>query len=612
MAMDSLTSDEGAEMKSHMLLLRTVLNEMGTRCCTSTIQDFDTILERVKNEGESFLTITLPNFGKDFERGLDLGKVDSSLFKGFSKRGELPRFLGGFLSLIFDMCTGYLVDEPSIDAVQAIRQVTMMFGKVNLPCSDARVKAAIDKFVDCERRIRDVDANTSESDYSDFQSMAVRLFGDVFAEVDRKVYYGETIPKHGPGSTAEKLLANAKYLQREWPERLDRLFPAGEYIFPSWSHFCEASSDVSYLEPGSERPVRIVTVPKTLKTPRIIAIEPTCMQYAQQGICEMLVAAIEADSLVSNFVGFSDQEPNQYLARKGSSFGDLATLDLREASDSVSNQLVRRMVSYFPSLMEGLDATRSRKADVPGHGVIRLAKFASMGSALCFPVEAIVFLTIVFLGIERELNYPLSRGAFLRFRRQVRVYGDDIIVPVRFVRSVVKTLETFGFQVNTDKSFWTGKFRESCGKEYFDGEDVSIVRVREMLPTQRKQVAGVISTVSLRNQMYFAGNWETAAWLDEYLEKLIPFPTVLETSPALGRHSFWAYDVQKWCPHLQRELVKAFVVDARIPLSKLEGPGALLKWFLKRGDEPFADSDHLERAGRPVAVNIKLRWVPSY
>jgi hypothetical protein len=250
---------------------------------------------------------------------------------------------------------------------------------------------------------------------------------------------------------------------------------------------------------------------------------------------------------------------------------------------------------------------------VPGFGALRLAKFASMGSALTFPLEAMVFLTIIFMTIKQERGTPFTEDShFSDFIGKVRVYGDDIVIPVDIVEAVVSKLHTFGYKVNAGKSFWTGKFRESCGKEYYDGHDVSVVKVREMLPTQRQHVQEIVSTVSLRNQMYFAGNWETARFLDELLSGLIPFPTVWPDSPGLGRHTLLEYETQRECPHLQRPLVRAVVLDAPLPSDFLDGYGALLKFFLKRGDEPFADRKHYERAGRPRVVNIKTRWVTPY
>ena len=195
----------------------------------------------------------------------------------------------------------------------------------------------------------------------------------------------------------------------------------------------------------------------------------------------------------------------------------------------------------------------------------------------------------------------------------MRVYGDDLIIPVDCVHTVVDLLERYGARVGLSKSFWSGKFRESCGKEYYAGHDVSIVKVRNIFPSHRQQVAECESIVSLRNQMYSSGNWAVAAWLDSRIRKVFKhFPNVLPTSSALGRHSFLGYQSEKEDEHLHRPLVKAHVVSSVSPRDPLEGSGALLKFFLKRGVEPTFDERHLERAGRPRTVYIKTRWVTPY
>jgi hypothetical protein len=579
----------------------------------------------------SFLTITLPSFGKDFEKSLDKGKVDRSLFAAFSRKGELPRFLGGFLDLVFDRGTGRLVEDPSIEAIYAVRQLSLMFGKILVECSDARNNAAIERYLDCEQEVRQSDSERTEADYLEFTRMSRLLWADVFARVDHKVHEHELIPRHGPGATADRIKGNLKFVQREWTRRLDSIFPYGEYVLPNWRYH-QYLNRVSFLEPGEERPVRVILVPKTLESPRIIAIEPVAMQYMQQAISRDLVDTIETgiDSQFGWCLGFRDQGPNQALASAGSLMGSLATLDLSEASDRVSNQLVRRMMENHPWLAEAVDATRSRKAEVNGR-VIRLAKFASMGSALTFPIEAMVFSTLVFLGIQRALNRPLTRRDLQSFRGQVRVYGDDIIVPVDYVSSVVSTLEDFGFRVNAGKSFWTGRFRESCGKEYYAGEDVSITRVRRLFPTQRSDVLETISLVSLRNRMYFAGLWKTARYLDDKLESLLRhYPTVMPGSPVLGRESLMGYETHLSHRDHHSPLVKGWVITARSPESNLDDVWALQKVFLTKegtrsshasvrsydefakflsghGGEPAAVRDHLERHGRPDAVDIKLR-----
>jgi len=235
-----------------------------------------------------------------------------------------------------------------------------------------------------------------------------------------------------------------------------------------------------------------------------------------------------------------------------------------------------------------------------------------MGSALCFPIEALVFSTIALMGVSRVRGVPLSNRFLKEMVGQVRVYGDDIIVPADSAEAVVTLLEAFGLRVNVHKSFWNGSFRESCGKEYFKGSDVSYVKVRRVFPTQRRHAQEIISVVSLRNQLFRAGFVETVEWLDEYIGRLIPFPVLADTSPGLGRHT-WStdYSVDFVCPHLQRPLAVAAKVTNVPPKDPLDDTGALLKFFLKRGDLPLP-KDHLERGGRADCVRISIGRVPVY
>ncbi len=601
-------------MKSLMLLWKEIAFESAIWCHTSATHDYQTVMRRFEHEGLQFLTVNLPRFGKDLEKALELGKVTPYLFNGFHRRGELPVFLGGFVEKVFNRETGVLLDEPSVDSILAIRQLTLMFAKMQ-PTGDSHPgeAATMQKFIECEKEVRD-GRNTSPDLVSRYQRMAHLLFRDVFTKLNAVAYRHEFVPRHGPGATADRKRGNAKFDQTTWPVRLDSCFPFGEYAIPSW-RYSYLLDDVHFLEPGAEIPVRVITVPKTYQTPRIIAIEPVAMQYAQQSVLNSLVPALEEDSFLSPFVGFSDQTPNQRMAREGSLDRELATLDLSEASDRVSYQHVHDLFvkGQFSFFKDAVFACRSRKADVPGHGVIRLSKFASMGSALCFPFEEMVFLTIIFSSIEQELSTSFTRKDISTFAGKVRVYGDDIIVPVEYVQCVIDGLHAFGMKVNVDKSFWNGKFRESCGKEYYAGTDVSLVRVRKHFPSSRRDVPEVISIVSLRNQLYCAGYEKAVDFLDDAIMKILPyFPIVEETSPALGRLSFGPYQSERHCPTLQRPLVKAYVESSKPPPSKVSGEGALLKCLLKDSDKPFADASHLERSGRPQSSTLKLRLVTPY
>lgn len=448
---------------------------------------------------------------------------------------------------------------------------------------------------------------------ADVKKVVDLVFGPSLRSVDRMVYDYDLKPKHGPGATSERLSGNQKWTFPFWHDRLEYLFPFVEYGVPSYSHW-EESNQVQFLSPLEELPSRLVAVPKTAKGPRLIAIEPVCNQYMQQGIAGPLVECLEKGTLEKRqnlshwFLGFSEQWPNQAMAQIGSEDGSLATIDMSDASDRIPNWLVEELMSDYPHLNEGIQACRSTRVQLLDGEVIPLSKFASMGSALTFPIEAMVFCAIAIESVLRASRVPISRGYIAKLRDQVRVYGDDIIVPTHTAEFVSSSLEDYGFRVNKHKSFWTGEFRESCGKEYWRGHDVSIVKVRKSLPSTRHDVAELVSAVSLRNHLFKDG-WESLTEaLDVLLTRLLVwFPAVLETSPVLGRwQSTVHYQVDGSDQHLHAPFVKGFVKKPKIPENSISGIPALMKCLAESIDMPDVDRDHLTRSGRPRAVSIKL------
>lgn len=370
-------------MKSLKILIQTVLADAGLSCCTSTTKDLNTIFRRIEHEGLSFLTITLPTFCSDFERGLEKGSVDSSMFLSFSRgHGCLPRFLGGFTSQVFDTTSGTLLDDPSINAIFFIRQITLMFKKILLPCSKSRERSAYEKFIECELDVRAKELPHDCELLVRYRRVSQLLWASDCSVIDRLVSDGNLTPRHGPGATADKISGNRKFVFGRWTRRLEEsFFPLTDYVIPSLN-FLEDIERVNVDEPGSELPSRIISVPKTLKTPRIIAIEPAHIQYVQQSLLSILVPILEKSKVLKGALGFSDQLPNQEMARKGSIDGSYATIDLSEASDRVSLQLVKSMLHNHEPFLTALLACRSERADVPGFGVIPLAKFASILSLI--------------------------------------------------------------------------------------------------------------------------------------------------------------------------------------------------------------------------------------
>ncbi len=618
-------------MKSLLTLLDSLIAESGEICSADATMDIKTVHRRFENQGLSFLTIDLPSFETDLLIGLDRGEITPDLFSNFKKRQKLPVLFGGFLELIFDRASGSILEDPSIDAIRCLRQICLLYKKIELPCSDILIQKAFDRYFECDIEVENWEKSHDEDLLLRFRRLSSLVFSHVFRRVNDDIRDLGIVPKHGPGATAEKVLANAKYEFRTWSERCEAVFPYWWYA-TIHGYSSERYSSVTFEEPGAETPVRVIAVPKTQKTPRIIAEEPSYMQYLQQGIARSIKREVDR-SFLYDFISTEYQLPNQQLAQRGSLDGTLATLDLSEASDRISYLLVKDMCSGFPHLLDGIDATRSSRADVPGIGVIPLSRYASMGSGLCFPIETMVFFIAVLIGIERSngSNFT-SISQIMGLKGQVRVYGDDIIVPTDNADSVALTLELFGFKVNTHKSFWNGKFRESCGAEYYAGVDVTVARFKHEYPRSRKDVSEMISLVKFRNNLYYRGYWNTVRMLDESITSFIPFPAVEETSEVLGRSTFLPVSGDRIGGRFQRPLVRGAVVKYHKRISQIADDAALMKTlgfsssvngslFLEGEHDPETvslhflqqgivetEADHLMTGGRPIASRIHDGW----
>lgn len=606
-------------MKSPITLLVNVIRESGDICSVDTTKDIETVLRRFEQQGWTYLASTLPEFEAGLVQALAASQVTPDLFLNFKMRQNLPVFLGGFMELLFDRETGIILDDIDSEVIRCVRQISLLFKKIEIPPREGARQRAYDDYVKCDMEVREwerraLEDNSMRYELSRFKHLSFILFSRVFTQVDNEVANFAIIPHHGPGATADKKIANAKFEYDEWTDELEAVFPFWRHCTPK-GYNSERLSRVDFREPGRQRPARLTDVPKTHNTPRIISIEPSYMQYMQQGISDALKRGVDR-SYLYNLISTEFQQPNQLLAQKGSLDGTLATLDLSEASDRVSSLLVKIMFEQFPHLDDAVWATRSKQVEVPGYGVIDLAKFASMGSALCFPVEVMVFLTVVLLGIEDAYDIRFKSGRHVSaYTDRVRVYGDDIIVPSDAAVHVRKKLELFGFKVNRSKSFWTGKFRESCGKEFFLANDVTVARVRREFPQTRADVSKLVSLVDLRNQLYERGFWSTVKWMDSEIESLIPFPAVSETSSVLGRRSFLPI-LGDWVGgKLQRPMVLGAVVRYRQRKSTISDEAALMKCLgFKEPGEPYGplnpvqtERDHLMVGGRPDTSSISIR-----
>jgi hypothetical protein len=274
-------------------------------------------------------------------------------------------------------------------------------------------------------------------------------------------------------------------------------------------------------------------------------------------------------------------------------------------------------------------AARSQSAVLPTGERILLRKFASMGSAMTFPIESMVFWTIVVMAVCRSQGeYLPTKRVLADLQGDASVYGDDIIVPVAYTQSVVELLELFGLKVNRSKSFTNSHFRESCGAEFFNGHDVTIVRARKGLPVNRQHVEELTSLVAMRNLYADAyGPTDFVDVLDDYIEGLIPFPIGSTDTPALVKCSKyddryadrseyysrkgkgWMAAVYRWDTSKQRLMLKAVAPVYRKRDDSLDDYGALIKALTTPFQE---DKNHLKRAGRPVSATLKHGWYPLH
>lgn len=581
-----------------------LLQDCGKRCGVPILRSAKTARRRAEHEGDSFYTITLPGFCRDFERSLDVGKVGPAAFPNFGRSGGIPAFLSEFLSLVFSS-TGLLLGEPNHSAISSVRQLCLFAKKIERDCTPRRKVTAEHKFIECEREVK----NHLPSWFRATYERTCSIVSSSILSVD---WYEGVIPRHGSGAVGERILGNKKYAFPRWHERLEREFPYTEFGTGSVRNWEAGGHFPDFVEPGDEQPVRVVFVPKTLKTPRVIAIEPTCMQYMQQALMTWLVPRIESGHYTAGRVNFTRQDVNQSIARESSVSGRLATVDMSEASDRVSCAMAAPLFRTCPDLLRAVFAARSTSALLPSGNKIRLRKFASMGSAMCFPVEAMVFYCAIVAYRVHAASKTVTAQSVYKYGRDVYVYGDDICVPADEAPQICSFLETFGLKVNTHKSFWSGKFRESCGEDYYDGSRVTPVYLRQDVPQDLADVAGIVSCVATANQLAKAGYWRTADLLRKEVEAVTgSLPMVSETSQAVGWTWYSNYDPPvRYNKLLHRVEMRCWVTVPKKISDPLEGDHALLKCFRLIGTKDAVDPEHLLRSVSPYAQTLKRRWVP--
>jgi len=438
------------------------------------------VRSRLTAEGIGYLTKSLPRLCKAFDKALAGGTPLAASTLGFKPLcgSELPRFLGEFFSRVLKS-DGTPLTEPCTCSIKVIRQVCTVFYKYELRYTDEQEQKVLASFERTESDLSTGAASFQELEAAVIRTNATRrkavtvdsptaevareakcLLSDLFAFFDPTDIY----PRHGPGAVATRQSPWGKYLWTNVSERISRVYPLDAFYFASLGHVVDRLESFKALT-EVDLPARVILVPKDSRGPRLISCEPVDFQWIQQGLGNAISRHVEQHPLTRENVRFTDQEPNRGAALAGSYNGRYSTLDLNEASDRVSLDLVHLL---FPEHLSGyLDACRSLSTELPDGRVLVLRKFAPMGSCLCFPILALTVWAIL---------TAAAPDAYTRER--VYVYGDDVIVPTAYAEDAINRLESFHLKVNRDKSCTKGFFRESCGMDAYKGVDVTPVKLK--------------------------------------------------------------------------------------------------------------------------------------
>jgi hypothetical protein len=526
------------------------------------------IVNRIKEEGISFLTKTLPCLGKAVDTALATGtELNVTGFK-LRRNSKLPRFLGHLLSFIFDDYgfarpeswypeKGPIIAGFEAEALRYFRQFVFAVYKLKIPYEPESVEETLSKFVQTDEELNRVYAPDNDPVHGCFDGhvtpnerrvldWAARECSSIFGLFNEM----DIVPSHGPGAVATGEQVEEKSKFSRLYKTIETKYPFTEYFVFNLSHVTDCYKDFNSLEEISEPTAKVVVVPKDSRGGRLISCEPLEVQFVQQGLGKKMMTHLESHRKTKGFVNFTDQNVNRLLALQGSAgyrgfyhhrldktidgcSEAWATLDMKDASDRVSLNLVKEIFKLTPGLLGALIATRSTRTMLPDGRTITLKKFAPMGSCLCFPVEAFVFwvLCVGILVVHGGLSPKKAR-------KSVYVYGDDIIVARQHCHWLLRFLESFELKFNLSKCCTEGFFRESCGCDAYQGIDVTPARMSTVWSSRRQYGPEVLySYATFSNVMYDRGYVRVANYIRQHLVSIygeIPYTDSITRASEIG------------------------------------------------------------------------------
>ncbi|UJQ85358.1 MAG: putative replicase protein [Gulmivirus nemorisvicinum] len=606
---------------------------------TEWARDRTSLARLDRTRGLGFFTLDLPALDKAFVLSLATGRLKLDGLPGSTGRSSSdlrPRLFWGLWSRIFEKDGSLRVNvDPTV--VFFLRSLLAAPKTLKVEADPRYLYQAVRELFHVDACLPEATGNWSTSRDTQLSAGSNDLSGhlgevcqpDLFRQHDESLtrlldavqrsadrmagIIGEFKPddyrfRHGPGAVSDLKSGSYKYKFPNWSERLSEVFPYDTYGVTPFG-LVEELTDRGIAPTESEGAARLIAVPKTRKAPRLIAAEPLANQWCQQNIRDFLYDRVSRTPLGLS-IDFRRQDLSGDMALRASQTGELATIDLSSASDRISCWLVERVFRKNPGLLAALKASRTRylanTIDRKSPALYKLRKFSTMGSAVTFPVQSLVFLSIL-LGVGRELHPSAS---WEDLHRQVRVFGDDLICPVDWVDKVAVVLEALHLKINRAKSFAVGNFRESCGTDAFMGYVVTPARLG--LSDLESDTLLLASRVAVSNNFHKKGLWHAAAWLAQTVTHRGRIPVVKIGAGAFGFVTYAGVGIPpgckvRWSTALQRWEVLSDMAVATTTTVKQDGPACLLQFFTEEPD-PYIDWESGVAVGGNVAR--RRRWVP--
>jgi hypothetical protein len=202
--------------------------------------------------------------------------------------------------------------------------------------------------------------------------------------------------------------------------------------------------------------LNLINVPKAWKSYRGITPLTLIGLLLSYGIGRVIAARLAAAGLDIRFL----QETHRRLVRTFSLSCGHVTADLSAASNSILSDVLNAVLPrpWYKLLRK----TFVRQLKIgPDQRTISNASVLPMGNGATFPVETLVFYCL----IKAIGELTSTKGIY-------SVYGDDLIYPSSIHRYVCRIFPDLRLQLNLDKTFVSYPFRESCGADYYKGQDV--------------------------------------------------------------------------------------------------------------------------------------------